>query len=348
VISLGTFVGYLELYLRFVGRAYRIPQMINSIQSGGAAYARLRPLLAPPLPVRGERPYASFQPGVVAGLMRPVTRPMPDRTGPIAVSLRDITFCYPGTTQPALRNVSLDIPAGALVAVTGPVGSGKSALARALIGLYPVSAGRVLFNRHPLDETPASERAARIGYLPQDPYLFSGTVRENILFDVSGDAPDAADGVLRDALHCAALQADLDTFPGGLETPIGEMGIRVSGRQRQRVALARAISHVHPYVPGLLMLDDPFSAVDVDTEAQTIAALRQAFGLAMPSDRRATIVLCSHRLAAFPQADRVVVLNGGEIVEQGTHDELMQTGGLYARIYRAQYQIGHNSLKVRR
>jgi ABC-type multidrug transport system fused ATPase/permease subunit len=132
---------------------------------------------------------------------------------------------------------------------------------------------------------------------------------------------------------------DLTAFPAALDTEIGEMGIRVSGGQRQRIALGRALGAAAPATPGLLVLDDPFSAVDVDTEAQIIAGLREAFGPAAPPHRRATIVLCSHRLAAFPHADHVVVLGGGRIEEQGTHASLLAARGLYARIYLAQQEI---------
>jgi ABC-type multidrug transport system fused ATPase/permease subunit len=137
-------------------------------------------------------------------------------------------------------------------------------------------------------------------------------------------------------MSCAALGEDLSTFPAGLETEIGERGIRVSGGQRQRIALARAMAASGPRAPGLLVLDDPFSALDLDTEAKIVAALRQLFGPSEPYAQRCTIVLCSHRLSAFPQADLVVVLDHGRVLEQGTHAELSEGNGLYARIYRAQ------------
>jgi ABC-type multidrug transport system fused ATPase/permease subunit len=334
-LTIGAFVGYVELYMRFVSRAHRIPQMINAIQAGGAAYARLEPLLAPPLAVGEEPPYASFRPGVVAGLTRPLPHPAASESGPIAVSLRGVTFRYPGAAKPALSNVTLDFPAGALVAVTGPVGAGKSALARALLGLWPLEAGRVRLNETPIEMIPAAERAARIGYLPQDPHLFSGTVHENILLATGAYRPGSLDPLL----EWVRLDSDLRTFPAGIETQIGELGIRVSGGQRQRIGLARAIASARPHWPGLLVLDDPFSSVDVTTEAQIIAALRTAVGPDSPPGRRATIVLCSHRLAAFPQADQVIVLDGGRAVEQGSHTQLMEAGGLYARIFRAQHQI---------
>jgi ATP-binding cassette, subfamily B, multidrug efflux pump len=262
----------------------------------------------------------------------------------VAVSLHGVTFRYTTATAPALHDIWLDIPAGALVAFTGPVGSGKSALARALLGLYPLESGQVLLDGRPLEDIPPAERAARTGYLAQDPFLFSGTVHDNILL---GSVPlrqaqdhgrDGAKGcpVPEWAVSCAALGEDLRTLPAGLETEIGELGIRVSGGQRQRIALARAMAAPGLQAPGLLVLDDPFSALDLDTEATIVAALRQLFGPSQPYAQRCTIVLCSHRLSAFPQADRVVVLNHGRVLEQGTHAELSAGNGLYARIYRAQ------------
>ncbi|HMA33944.1 MAG TPA: ABC transporter ATP-binding protein, partial [Chloroflexia bacterium] len=169
-LTAGSFVAYLQLYLRFVGRGFRIPQMVNSIQSGAAAYARLRPLLAPPLPMAGQPALASFRP---SQLVEPPTAPAAPGGpgGPIAVRFEHVTFRYPGAAQPALHNICLDLPAGTLLAVTGTVGAGKSALARALLGLFPVETGQVQLDGRPLAAIPPAARAARTGYLPQEPFL---------------------------------------------------------------------------------------------------------------------------------------------------------------------------------
>jgi ATP-binding cassette, subfamily B, multidrug efflux pump len=333
-MTVGGFVAYLELFLRFVNRGHRIPQLVNSLQSGAAAYARLRPLLAPALAVTGEPRLASFRAGHVAGIAQPAGRRTPRNRGPVAVSVRGMTFRYPGGEGPALRGLSLDIPAGLLVAVTGPVGSGKSTLARSLLGIYPLESGAVLVDGCPLATLTPEERAGLIGYLPQDALLFSGSLRENLTLGHGGGLDD--DSFLMDAARLAALEEDVSGFPRGLDTEIGELGVRLSGGQRQRVGLGRAIAAAAPRFPGLLVLDDPFSAVDVSTEARIVASLKQAFGPDAPAEDRATIVLCSHRLAAFPQADLVVVLQDGKIEELGRHAELIAASGLYARIYRAQ------------
>ena len=334
-MTLGALVAYLDLYTRFVNRGHRVPQLFNSVQSGAAAYARLQPLLAPPLDERNTL-RSTLRTTYVPGIDRPVP-PLPERPPrPVALSVQGVAFRYPGNEAVALDQVSLDVPAGAFVAVTGPVGCGKSALARALLGLYPLEDGRVLLDGTSLDTLSPAERAARIGYLPQNPFLFSGAVCDNIQMTLSD--PGRSDGADDDLVRCvclAALEADVQTFPNGLGTEIGERGTRISGGQRQRIALARAFA----VCPGLLVLDDPFSAVDLDTEAQIVAGLRRAFGPAAPVDQQATVIFFSHRLAAFPLADRVVVLDAGRIVEQGTHDALLAAGGLYARIYRAQQRV---------
>ncbi|MCC7371550.1 MAG: ABC transporter ATP-binding protein [Chloroflexi bacterium] len=381
LMTAGQLVAFLELYLRFVQRGFRVPQLVNSLQAGGVAYRRVRPLLATPLSVEGEPPRASFTPGYVAGLERraDLTPPAPQGNlpplragddvgaadsraarrgwggdvplegrggevsggqGPVSLDLERVTFSYPGAPRPSLTDLSLVVPAGALVGVTGAVGSGKSALAKALVGLYQLADGHILVNGRPLDSLSPEQRATLIGYLPQDPWLFSGSVRENIVFGApSLDGPQG-ERMLADAIRVAALEQDIAGFARGLDTPIGEGGVRVSGGQRQRISLARALLAGAPGRPGLLVLDDPFSAVDVDTEVRLVDGLLGAVGPSAPPERRATVVLCSHRLAAFTRVDLVILLEDGRVAELGTHAELLAAGGQYAHIYLAQQRIG--------
>lgn len=337
VMTTGGLVAFMQLYLRFVLRGHRIPLFFNRIQSAGVGWDRLRRLMAEPLPVALEPRLASFRPAHVTGLYRAEAAAPGVSTGPLSARLRDVVFRYPGAPSRALEGVSLDIPAGSLIAITGPVGSGKSALLRALIGLYPLEDGQVLVDGRPIEGMSPAERASRIGYVPQDPGLFSGSVLENIGLE---DAKAGGDeGLLRRVIAQASLERDVGEFLGGVEAQIGEGGIRVSGGQRQRIAIARALAVSRRGSPGMLLLDDPFAAIDVETEGLIIGALREAFGPSAPPDRRATIVLCSHRLAAFRHADLVVVLDQGRVAAKGSHQELLAAGGLYARIYRAQHEI---------
>jgi ABC-type multidrug transport system fused ATPase/permease subunit len=243
----------------------------------------------------------------------------------VAVAIRNATFRYPDAAQPAFEHLDLDIPAGAFVAITGPVGSGKSALARCLAGLYPPDSGEILLNG-----TPASGVSpGLVGYAPQEGYLFSGSVRDNV--DLGSPSSENLDRLVA----LAGLDEDLAALPNGADTAIGERGVRISGGQRQRLGLARAAA----VTPGVLVLDDPFSAVDIQTEARIVANLRCAFGPVAPPEERSTLVLLSHRLGAFPMADLIVVLDHGRVAQRGTHAELLEAGGLYARIYRAQLRV---------
>jgi ABC-type multidrug transport system fused ATPase/permease subunit len=330
-MTIGVFVAFLELFARLVGRGFRIPQLVNSVQSGAAAYARLEPLLASPLSVVNEPRFASFLPGRLVALDRRPTESNCAQTGPASVVIRNATFTYPGGADPAFRGLNLNIPAGSFVAVTGPIGSGKSALARCLASLYPLDAGEIL-----IDATPASQvPPGLVGYAPQEGHLFSGSIRDNIFLGQDLSGTDALDSLLR----LAALEEDVGAMAFGPDTQIGELGIRVSGGQRQRLGLARSVAARPRSTPGLLVLDDPFSAVDIDTETRIVANLRCAFGPQAPREKRSTVVLFSQRLGAFPQADLVLVLDGGRIVERGTHGSLLDEGGLYARIYRAQLRV---------
>ncbi len=291
-LTIGTFVAFFQLYARFIGRGFRIPQLINSIQSGGAAYTRIRPWLATVVPPVARSPLASFRAGELPGQIPAPVAPASLPSGPIAVVLDHVTFTYPGAVTRALHDITLTVPTGSFIAITGPVGSGKSALAQVLLGLLPRDAGIVLLDGQSADTITFEERALRVGSVPQEPFLFSGSVVENMLLTAPDQAPTLAQlAAANQAIAQAGLAADVRDFAQGIDTLVGELGVRVSGGQRQRIVLARALAAASPASPGLLILDDPFSAVDVDTESQIIAALYKAFGPRAPRAQRATIVL---------------------------------------------------------
>ena len=342
-LTVGGLVAFLQLFVRFVVRAPRIPQMANRVQAAGAAYARLRALLAPALTIATEPRWSSFSSAYVAGSSSP--SPEPDRAGhpPAALSIRNVSFRYPGSATQTLQHIDIEIPTSRLIAVTGPVGCGKSALGQLAAGIYEPDDGQVLLDGLPVNELAPADRARHVGYVGQEPDLFSGTVAENLLFEPRPYRPDD-DAIIDPAIETAALRDDIARMPSGVRTQIGERGIRVSGGQRQRLALARALSAGG--TPSVLVLDDPFSAVDVQTEQAIIAALR-AGSRGQPERSAPTILLLSHRLAAFPYADEVIVLNQGRIEERGSHANLLAKAGLYARIFRAQADLDSSAASTR-
>lgn len=341
-LSVGGLVAFLQLFVRFVGRAPRIPQMANRVQAAGAAYVRLEPLLAPPPPIAAEPSWSSLRAAHVAGVDAPTVPPPSPRRGASRLVFQDVTFTFPGGSRPAIADLALEVPAGSLVAVTGPVGAGKSALARLAAGIYAPDAGQVLLDGEDVSRLAAAERARRVGYLGQEPQLFSGSIVDNIVLAADPASPDRPGGAVRQAVSLALLEPDLDAMAEGLATEVGELGMRVSGGQRQRIALARALAAAGA-VPGLLVLDDPFSAVDVQTEAAIVSGLRTILDRRAGGSSLTTILLISHRLAAFAQADLVVVLDSGRVAEVGSHAQLLAAGGLYARIYRAWRAADHVS-----
>ncbi len=239
------------------------------------------------------------------------------------IQVNGLSFSFPGAKTPALHDISFTIGEGDFVGVTGPVGCGKSALALALTGLYPYS-GEVLIGGRALSALSATERVSTFAYAGEDAFLFSASIRENVTFQQDGLIAQEAQR-LEAALYIAALSDDMPLFPQGLDTLVGERGVRLSGGQRQRLALARAIFPGNP----VLILDDPFSAVDIGTEQRMVERIKKDL-------KGATILVFSHRLAAFTDADSVLVLDRGRLIEQGDHKALMAAGGMYQKIYSAQ------------
>jgi len=237
-----------------------------------------------------------------------------------AVEFRNLTFRYDETREPALRNVSFSIARGATVAIVGRTGAGKSTLAALLTRLYPAPPGTVLIDGRDVNDLPADAQRRAVGCVPQDPFLFSDTIRENIAF---GSLDGAAQTDRAAAL--SRIAGDAERFPQKLDQMIGERGVTLSGGQKQRTALARAIVRD----PAILILDDALSSVDAHTEREILDELRGVM-------KGRTCIVITHRLAVARLADRVVVLDSGAVSETGTHEDLVRSGRLYAKLWTRQ------------
>jgi ATP-binding cassette subfamily B protein len=249
------------------------------------------------------------------------------RTAPLTgrIELRHLSLTFPGSGRPVLDDVSLSIEAGATVAIVGPTGSGKSTLVSLLPRLHEPPPGTVFLDGVDVREIPLARLRAAIGVVPQEPFLFSDTIAENIAFGVELPDEAARAARIREAAAIARLDVDVDGFPRGYDTLVGERGITLSGGQKQRTAIARALMTD----PRILVLDDALSAVDTYTEEEILARLRGVM-------RQRTSIIVAHRISTVRDADRIFVLDAGRIVERGTHDELVARNGLYAGMYRKQ------------
>src|SRR5579875_2729213 len=226
-----------------------------------------------------------------------------------------------GPAPTVLRDINLHVPAGATLAIVGPTGSGKSTLASLIGRLWEAPRGSLLIDGRPIEEYPLSELRRAIGYVPQDTFLFSDTIRENIAFGVS----DAAEEHVYEAAEIAGISGEIQGFAHGFDTLVGERGITLSGGQKQRTAIARAILRQ----PRILILDDALSSVDTETEERILRQLRGVMS-------QRTTILISHRISTVRTADQIIVMRDGRIIERGTHEELLALGGYYADLYQKQ------------
>lgn len=294
-LSIGEFVAFNAYLGQLVWPSMAVGFLLAVLQRGRASLARLAEIIEAPDTPRGE---------AIPG-------------HPLRLEAEALRFRYPGAPEDTLRGLTLALPERGLVAVVGRSGSGKSTLAALLAGRLLPSGGTLHFGAVPVGELSEQALAETLTYCPQDAQLFSTTLRRNLLVA----KPDATQAELEDALTRAALATDLDQLPQGLDTLVGERGVQLSGGQKQRLTVARCLLRPRP----LMIFDDPISAVDAETEQRLVGSLR---ALA----EEALVLLVTHRVSASAVAEQVLVLEAGELVEQGTHATLCTAGGRYAQL----------------
>ena len=302
-ITLGEFVAFNGYLMMLSWPMMGIGYVVNLTQKGKAAMGRIQEILS----------------------ARPVVQDHPEMDERFelkgSVEIKNLNFTYPGSDKKSLDDITLNISQGETLAVVGRVGSGKSTLAQLIPRLYEANWKSVLIGGVPVESISLSRLREHIGYVDQDPFLFTATVRENIMLGNDGADVEEID----EAVRCSGLLPDLERFPNGLNTVVGERGVSLSGGQKQRIALARALLKKSP----ILILDDAFSSLDAETEDTIMKNIKNY-------TQGITTVLITHRLGAVREADQIVVMENGKIVERGNYRELMESNGIYARTFKNQ------------
>jgi ATP-binding cassette subfamily B protein len=303
-ISVGDFIGFNTYMLQLIWPIIAVGWVVNIFQRGTASVKRIHELM------EAEPAIADSSAVLPFGEEHRLNGD---------IEFRNLNFSYGET--PVLHNISLKIPAGSSLAIVGPTGSGKTTLVNLIPRLYDAPEGTLLIDGRPVTDYPLAVLRHNIGMVPQETFLFSETIRENLAFG----APEAsADDLLR-AAEAAHICQEFEEFPQGFETMVGERGVTLSGGQKQRSAIARALLRR----PAILVLDDALASVDTYTEERILGGLRDYTATA-------TTILISHRVSTVRNADQIAVLNRGRIVELGAHDELLARNGYYASLYQKQ------------
>jgi len=307
-ISVGEFVAFNTYMVQLTWPIIALGWVINIFQRGTASMGRINEILV-------EKPEIEDSEEVKSSTSQ--TLALTQIRGEI--EFRHLNFSYNST--PVLRDINLRIPAGTSLAIVGPTGSGKTTLVSLIPRIYDAEPGSVLIDGIPIREYPLATLRHNLGFVPQETFLFSETVRENIAFGKE----DATDEDVRSAARAASIAEDIESFPEQYKTIVGERGITLSGGQKQRTAIARAIIRN----PRILILDDALSSVDTHTEDKILNHLREIM-------QGRTTIFISHRVSTVRNADRIAVLHNGRIVELGTHDELVGKDGYYTDLYNKQ------------
>jgi ATP-binding cassette subfamily B protein len=303
-ISVGDFVEFNTYMILLIWPIIAVGWVVNLFQRGTASVQRIDELLKAEPAIDDRSADLSVS---------------PDTALKGEIEFRHLNFSYGET--PVLKDISLKIPACSTLAIVGPTGSGKTTLVSLLSRLYEAPPGSLLVDGRPLREYPLAVLRRNIGMVPQETFLFSDTIRENLTFG----APNASAGEMLKAAETAHIRAEFEEFPQGFETMVGERGLTLSGGQKQRAAIARALLRR----PAILILDDALASVDTYTEERILNGLGSYTAAS-------TTILISHRVSTVRNADQIAVLDRGRIVEIGRHDELLALDGYYAGLYQKQ------------
>jgi ATP-binding cassette subfamily B protein len=320
-MDVGDFVAFNTYMMQLTWPVIALGWVINIFQRGTASMVRIQEILSQQPEIADE---FSGAPGVPARPPvdgRDARRSIDEIQGEI--EFRNLNFAY--TDVPVLKDVNLRIPAGSSLAIVGPTGSGKTTLVNLIPRIYDAEPGTVLIDGRPIRQFPLDSLRRHIGFVPQETFLFSDTIRENIAFGVSKEDGEALLDDIKAAAEAANIAQDIESFPEGYNTTVGERGITLSGGQKQRTAIARALLRS----PRILILDDALSSVDTHTEDKILNQLREIM-------RGRTTIFISHRVSTVRNADCIAVLHQGRIVELGTHDQLIARNGYYTDLYNKQ------------